>query len=255
MNVDEVIDEIKRDHRTCAWPGETIEPRPLVTRHAVPSVDVRFVTAHALDQHNADAAIQEELAHASETGTRFEWKLFSFDRPDDLRQRLKHHGFTIGEREAIMVYDLEDGLQPFNDSPYAVRRIEREEDLRDFRLVAEEAFGKDYSPTTNALADAIRKGEKGHAAYVAYLGGEPASVGRLYTTPASRIAGLYGGGTRPQFRGRGLYRAVVAARAHAAQESGARYLLVDAMPTSFPILQRLGFTHVADTWPCGSPTA
>jgi hypothetical protein len=50
------------------------------------------------------------------------------------------------------------------------------------------------------------------------------------------------GGTRrrpPQ----GWYRAVVAARARDAVARVLRYLLVDALPTSLPILARLGFEH------------
>ncbi|MDB5295009.1 MAG: acetyltransferase, partial [Phycisphaerales bacterium] len=75
-------------------------------------------------------------------------------------------------------------------------------------------------------------------------------AGRLYTHPASAFAGLYGGGVRPAYRGRGFYRAVVAARARDAVAAGARYLQVDALPTSRPILERMGFAKVTETWPC-----
>ena len=33
-------------------------------------------------------------------------------------------------------------------------------------------------------------------------------------------------------------------------ELGARYLSVDALPTSRPILERLGFVRLTDSWPC-----
>ncbi|MFY9860709.1 MAG: hypothetical protein WAK80_09150, partial [Candidatus Cybelea sp.] len=61
---------------------------------------------------------------------------------------------------------------------------------------------------------------------------------------------LYGGGTMEQHRGRGFYRATVAARARDAIDFGARYLIVDALPTSQPILENLGFVRLTDTWPC-----
>jgi hypothetical protein len=64
------------------------------------------------------------------------------------------------------------------------------------------------------------------------------------------FAGLYGGGTLKTHRRRGFYRALVAARAQDARELGARYLLVDALPTSRPILERMGFQRITDTWPC-----
>ncbi|RYZ68511.1 MAG: GNAT family N-acetyltransferase [Proteobacteria bacterium] len=255
MNVDAVIEALRHDHRACAWPGETVDARPHVTRHGILNGEVNFVTAHALSPESADAVIAEELAHYAARGKSFEWKLFSFDEPKDLRQRLESAGFEIGAPEAVMIYDLRDGLEPFSDPICDVRRIDKEENLRDFRLGSEEAFGKDFAPTTDALAEAIRSGDEGNTAFVAYLDGQPASVGRLYTSPISLFAGLYGGGTRPPFRGRGTYRAVVAARALAAHRSGARYLMVDAKPTSEPILERLGFTRVATTWPCDSPEA
>ena len=43
---------------------------------------------------------------------------------------------------------------------------------------------------------------------------------------------------------------MVAARARDAVRLGAEYLIVDALPTSRPILERLGFVHLTDTWPC-----
>ncbi|MDF3147385.1 GNAT family N-acetyltransferase, partial [Streptomyces sp. T21Q-yed] len=50
-------------------------------------------------------------------------------------------------------------------------------------------------------------------------------------------------------RGRGIYRALVAHRARAAVDRGYRYLQVDAMSTSRPILERLGFEPLTTTTP------
>ena len=69
----------------------------------------------------------------------------------------------------------------------------------------------------------------------------PVSSGRLELAPGKAFAGLYGGGTRPDYQGRGVYRALVAARAAEARRRGHRYLTVDARETSRPILQRIGF--------------
>ena len=101
-----------------------------------------------------------------------------------------------------------------------------------------------------SLVDGLRAGSTEHQGYVAYADGQPVSIGRLYTHPDSVFGGLYGGATLQAYRGRGFYRALVAARARDAAELGARYLLVDALPTSLPILERMGFQRVTDTWPC-----
>lgn len=213
--------------------------------------EVNDVCAYALDESNVDAEIAVQCAHFRALGRSFEWKVFSFDEPADLRERLRRAGFEVGDPEALVVYDLQDGFAPFEGAPdVEVRRITRLDQLPDFKMVSEGVFGKDYSLTTNALAAAIRTGQSGHDAYVAYVNGKPVSVGRIYTDPKSKFGGLYGGGTLPEFRGQGIYRAIVAARARHAASEGIRYLQVDAMPTSLPILQRTGFVRVADTWPC-----
>ena len=69
---------------------------------------------------------------------------------------------------------------------------------------------------------------------------------RLDPLPGARgsFATLQGGATLPEWRSRGVYRALVARRAVLAAERGCEYLQVDASDDSRPILERLGF--VAD---------
>ena len=62
--------------------------------------------------------------------------------------------------------------------------------------------------------------------------------------PDSRFAELYGGATLPAHRGKGLYKALVQARAKEARERGIRFLVVDTSPMSGPILQRHGFVFL-----------
>ncbi len=63
------------------------------------------------------------------------------------------------------------------------------------------------------------------------------------------FATLWGGGTLPAWRGRGIYRAIVAYRANLARERGHRFVQVDASADSRPILERLGFVAVTTTTP------
>src|SRR5207253_1915163 len=68
-------------------------------------------------------------------------------------------------------------------------------------------------------------------------------------TRGTEFATLWGGGTLPAWRGRGIYRAIVAYRANLAALRGFRYLQVDASADSRPILERLGFVAVTTTTP------
>jgi len=84
---------------------------------------------------------------------------------------------------------------------------------------------------------------------LAMAGDEPVSQARIEFPSTGEFAGLWGGGTVVAWRGRGIYRAMVAYRAALAAERGYRYLTVDASPDSRPILERLGFTVLSTTTP------
>ena len=84
---------------------------------------------------------------------------------------------------------------------------------------------------------------------VAEAGGEVVCAAWVRFAQGTDFATLWGGGTLPAWRGRGIYRAIVAYRANLAAERGFRYLQVDASDDSRPILERLGFVPVTTTTP------
>ena len=166
-------------------------------------------------------------------------------------RRLQRHGFEVGQREAVVVLDSHARPAWFEQrSPHRVERVRTPEQLAAFVRVAEQVFGSDQTPVTRELEARLAEGSTEHVAYLGYEGDQVASVARLYTHPASAFGGLYGGGTLEAHRGRGLYRATIERRAHDALRAGARYLRVDALPTSQPILERLGFRVLTYVWPC-----
>jgi hypothetical protein len=244
-----VLQLLDHERRNLARDGETIEPLPEVTRLAIG--DHRCIAWSSLTETNADAVISREIAHHRSMSAPFEWKVYAHDMPRDLAQRLALHGLTVGPCEAVMVYDL--SILPAWIAAASACRVERlvdAEQLADFAFVLREVHGHIDESMLREFAIAHAAGSTDHLGYVAYIDGEPSSVGRLCTHRQSSFGGLYGGATRMAFRGRGSYRAMVAARARDALQLGAKYLLVDALPTSRPILARLGFAHLTDSWPC-----
>jgi GNAT superfamily N-acetyltransferase len=115
--------------------------------------------------------------------------------------------------------------------------------------VHEAAFGTDSTRLRRQLLAQLTADPETVVAVVALDGDTPVSAARMELVPGTRFAGLWGGGTVEAWRGRGIYRALVALRAREAVERGYRYLQVDAMSTSRPILERLGFEPLTTTTP------
>jgi N-acetylglutamate synthase-like GNAT family acetyltransferase len=85
--------------------------------------------------------------------------------------------------------------------------------------------------------------------WVAEADGEIVSAGRLEPVPATEFAGIWGGATRPEWCGRGIYRALTAARARSALVLGKRLIHSDSTENSRPILERAGLVKVSTTTP------
>jgi GNAT superfamily N-acetyltransferase len=75
------------------------------------------------------------------------------------------------------------------------------------------------------------------------------SAGWIRYVPGTEFATLWGGSTLPAWRGKGIYRALVAYRAHLAVRRGYPLLQVDPSDDSRPILERNGFIAIATTTP------
>jgi len=177
-------------------------------------------------------------------GRELEWKVYSHDRPPGLEAALAAAGFVGEAPETFLVLDLERSSPPY-DPPAGieVRDVRDKSGVVDLEAVSAAAFGRDEPWRFEALM--ARLDDPTQSLFVAYDAGRPVSSGRLELAPGKAFAGLWGGGTVPASRGRGVYRALVAARAAEARRRGHRYLTVDAQETSRPILQRLGFQPLA----------
>ncbi|MER7490005.1 GNAT family N-acetyltransferase [Streptomyces sp. NPDC126497] len=233
-------------------PGSQVERVGAVVRHTGPAHGWNGVvwSAPEVTGEDADAAIAEQVAHFAGLGREFEWKLYGHDLPADLGQRLVAAGFTPGPAETLMVGEVAGPVLDI-EPPEGVRLVPVT-DRAGAGLVAEvheKAFGADASGLRRHLSDQLAWAPDTVVAVLALAGDEPVSAARMELAPGARFAGLWGGGTVREWRGRGVYRALVAHRARIAADRGCRYLQVDASDQSRPILERLGFTALTTTTP------
>ncbi|WP_156727923.1 GNAT family N-acetyltransferase [Streptomyces apocyni] len=203
-----------------------------------------------LTEATADAAIAAQVQHFTTLGRRFEWKLYAHDHPTDLAARLTAAGFTAEPLETVMAAQVSD-LPRHPELPDGVRFVPVTDEAGvDLTMrVHDQAFGTDGSHIREQLLAQLAQSPDTTTMTVAMAGDTPVCAARVEFHPGTDFASLWGGGTHPAWRGRGIYRALIAHRAHIAATHGYRYLQVDASPQSRPILQRLGFHTLTTTTP------
>jgi hypothetical protein len=239
-------------------PGARVEAAGGVVRTLAPAgAGPSRVNWSGLDAGTADGVIAAQRAFFAARGEPFEWKLFDYDQPADLGARLAAAGLVPDETELVMVAPaaraaaLAGGALTAGARPDGVRveQVPGPAGIELLMEVAEQAFGAAEPGLRRTLLATQAAWPDTVVAVVAFAGNRPVSAARAEFLPGRDFAGLWGGGTVADWRGRGLYRALVGLRARLAAARGYRYLQVDALPTSQPILARLGFTALAQTTP------
>ncbi|MFD6415449.1 GNAT family N-acetyltransferase [Streptomyces sp. NPDC060194] len=253
MDHDEVLALFDRRMRREAvpdGPDTRVERVGGVVRSVGPAHAWNGVLWSDLTPATADGAVAEQAAFYAGRGLTCEWKLYSHDRPDDLGRRLAAAGFEAEPAESLMVADL--ATLPTDAEPPAgvhLRTVAAPADVALVAEVHEQAFGTDSPWLTALLLEQLERGATDTAAVLAMAGERPVSAARLEMPAGAPFASLWSGGTVGEWRGRGIYRSLVAHRARIARERGYAYLQVDATEASRPILERLGFARLATTTP------
>jgi GNAT superfamily N-acetyltransferase len=177
----------------------------------------------------------------------WEWKHYDHDLPPDLPERLLAAGFEPEERETLMVADLEQVTLDTPAPPGIDVRTVGPDGVADLVAVLDAVFGGCHAQLGAAVRAGLARGTVVPA--VAYDGAAPVAAARLELYDGTDFAGLWGDSTLATHRGRGIFRALVAHRAAIARERGFRYLQADALATSRPLFERLGFAALTTTTP------
>ena len=202
-----------------------------------------------LEGADLDELIARQVRAFAERGEEFEGKLHAHDRPLDLAQRLLAAGFVPEELETVVIAPVArvagDVRLPEGVS---LREVTSRADLE--RIAAmEQAIWQDDRGWLVDNLEAEQTADPDALTIVVAEADGVVCAGWVRFARGTEFATLWGGGTLPAWRGRGIYRAVIAHRANLAAARGLRYLQVDASDDSRPILERLGFVAVTTTTP------
>jgi N-acetylglutamate synthase-like GNAT family acetyltransferase len=239
------------DRRQQELPGFQRDALPHLVRYHGPGLE-GMVCYTELSAGQEQAQIAEQIAWFRQSGQGFEWKVYEFDQPANLAALLQAHGFVRDEPEAFMVYPLHL-FQP-KPLPPALRglrivRIHDEAGLHDVVAVQEAVAGCRFDWMLPRLAAQLREQPEQLSVYCAYIDEQPVGCGWTSFPPGSRIPELHAGSVLAACRGQGIYSALYRSRFQEARQRGFETITVDALPTSRPILERIGFVLVCMTWP------
>lgn len=207
----------------------------------------------SLTKDNADEAITTEIEFFKNLGYGFEWKLFSYDTPDDMRERLLRHSFQEDEKEAIMVLPIADAPERLlKKVTVDIRKATSREMFLDVDKVYYAVWKDDpfADATPHKMSEWLLPRYEEHpesmSMYLIYVDDKPVSYGRVEFAENNPYASIWGGSTLEAYRRRGIYTQLVATRLQEAKARGREYLTVDARPdTSMPILEKQGFIRIA----------
>jgi len=209
-----------------------------------------FVGYRSLDgAGDLDALIARTVAYFAERGEAFEWKTHSHDDPADLPDRLRAHGFVAEDVETVVIGEAAlIAHDPVLPEGVALREARPGDDFERIARMESDVWDDDWTWLADDLTGRVAA-DPSMTVLVVEAGDEVVSAAWLVYTEGTEFAGLWGGSTLAAWRGRGIYRALVARRAQLAAERGVRYLQVDASADSRPILERLGFLAITTTTP------
>jgi len=254
MNIDQLHDTYDKYQRMHdADPSAERDIQPERVRYYIPSMNFGFVLYSQLSAENADDVIADCIAYYQKKGCDFEWKYFDYDMPADLPDRLIAHGLQPEEAEAVMVLALDNAPARLLDTPkFDVQRATTAEQLHDADAIQSVVWSDEPREKASERVLSMWDTDPNSVSlHIAYVDNQPVSYGRVeFSQGDNPFASIWAGATLPDYRGRGIYTAVVASRLQEAQDRHYKLLTVDAKPdTSMPILKKLGFVTIAYSTP------
>ncbi|HEY4120796.1 MAG TPA: GNAT family N-acetyltransferase [Byssovorax sp.] len=195
------------------------------------------VALSVIDERDSEHVIDEVVAGYHAIGQPARWSIGPWTRPLDLGERLERRGFEHWEMRgmgASAALDVAPGGVDVDEVTHAT--------LDTFLDVSARGWDADATPPTwRAVHVALLEASPRVAhMFLASIDGEP--IGTATLVMREGYGYLMGAQVLEVARGRGAYKAMLAARLACVREVGFDYAVTQAREaTSAPILERLGF--------------
>ncbi|MCT2537535.1 GNAT family N-acetyltransferase [Aquibacillus koreensis] len=208
-----------------------------------------FILSSNLNEHNAKQVINHEALYFKELNRELEWKVYSYDQPENIKELLQDEGFILEVPEALMVLDIKQyNLTSSND--VIVTEITDKQGIDDIVALEDKIWNDSHSELGERLWRDKQNNPNSIFLYGIYKDEQLVSAAWMYLERNASFASLWGGSTLPEYRRKGYYQALIQARAAKALEYGYPFLTVDASKMSKPILENNGFICLTYSYPC-----
>lgn len=195
------------------------------------------IIASRLPDEGTDALIDEAIATYRRLGIRFRWTVPPGAHPPDLADRLARRALTRSEALGMACSITAPPSMPSSVEEVSLANVDA------FTEVMAEGWQMDPAPLDTLHRRMLTTPPHRQHLFLARAGDTPAAVASYVSLP--RSAYLIGAVVLPAHRGKGLYRALVAARlAHAHSRALPLATSLARAETSAPILTHLGFKTI-----------
>ena len=254
--VSQALIDFANQVRSQPGPGVEVTATPryhLTLQPDLPAAGPNSVAFIRCAQDEVDDMVREVHALVAPRRLPLMWTLDPGTKPPDLAARLSAHGVVPdphGESFDVMVLPATAG--PVGGDVAGLEILDAlssPEAFRDADAVSGEAFRSALARDTRGYPEQLERRRAAQRAagnrfvLLATVDGEPAGTAGLTLRPPGGAI-LNGGAVRAKFRGRGVYRAMVAARLDIVRRAGLPGVSVWGGDMSGPILKKLGFVTV-----------
>jgi GNAT superfamily N-acetyltransferase len=197
----------------------------------------------------SDAKIEDEIeavkAFFANQGVPWYWWIGPFPQPSDMAQRLERHGM-IFDRPALpaMAAPLPAQFPPLNPDAQTwlatnQADLQAASTIRRIAFRFPEGIGLDYF---ESMPDDWLRGDPARLYLARLAGGPPAAIGALIM--GNGMPGVYVMATLPEWRNRGLGKAILARILSDATADGHSLIGLTAGLLGYPLYRQFGFEHI-----------
>jgi hypothetical protein len=209
---------------------------------------MNFVGFTFANEPELERVIDRQLEYFIPMQQPFTWKVYDHDLLPSLEEKLVAREFARNADPAdVMVLDVKNATpQLFEPVKTDIRRITTSAGLQDIIHVLDRVYGGHNTWVNKRLGMHLQI--PGYLSiYAAYVEDQPASVAWTYF-PRGQFATLFAGSTIVKYRKQGLYTSLLATRLREIRERGYEYAVVEAGPTSKPIVAKHRFKHLTTVY-------